>query len=346
MALRDQMTRRVDSKDSDDQAPAEEPSLGLELSRRRFLKGVGAGAAALSAGAVLTTSKPAHAYYMKWGAVCSPDTTGTSFAAKVDILRRIRPQTVRVSMFWGDPYNRRFTDAQLDALLGTGLTEMILQSSEDPDPNLARNQLNLLLPYIDRHPNILFVWELGNEPDWSLPGDPWLARWKRLATIRDNKPGQSRGNLMWAINMPAGRWKNVHDSNFPFATSGQYFDAFVRDTGDGLGGLLTGPYRPQIATVHCYSWDYLNRYPTRGEDNPYKMIDYVRGWNSTISMKVTEAGINTTASDRGYRYRDFGNTVANQTAGQIDSVCFYGLPNVEDPYDLNTSQADQLGTHP
>jgi hypothetical protein len=90
-----------------------------------------------------------------------------------------------------------------------------------------------------------------------------------------------------------------------------YFDAFVRDTGDGLGGMLDGPFKPDVVTVHCYSDDYLRLYRDRGERNPYKMIDYVRGWNSTISMKVTEAGINRVVSDRGARYRDFGTRVGN-----------------------------------
>ncbi|MEV4490273.1 twin-arginine translocation signal domain-containing protein [Micromonospora coxensis] len=325
--------------------PPERPG----LSRRRFLGGVGASAAALTVGSVLGTAESASAaYYMKWGAVVSPGdaTNNIDFNRKVDILRRMRPQTARISMFWGDPWNRRFSDAQLEALRGTGLTEMIIQSSEDPDPNLARHQLNLMLPYIDAHPNTLFVWELGNEPDWHLPNDPWLARWKRLATIRDNKPTQDRGNLLWAINMPAGRWTG-DGSGFTFGTSGRYFDAFVRDTGDGLGGMLSGPYQPDVVTVHCYSSTYLTRGADGGgERNPYKMIDYVRGWNSRISMKVTEAGIDGAKSDRGYRYVNFGSSVANETAGQIDSVCFYGIPPAERQYGIWETEANQIGTHP
>ena len=321
------------------------PTADGGLSRRGFLGAVGAGAAVVG-GQVLGGGQPAAAagtpginYYMKWGAVCSPP---GDFNRKVNILRRMRPQTVRVSMFWGSPGTRRFSNTQLDQLRGTGLNEMIIQSSEDPDPNLAYNELQTLLPYIDAHPNTLFVFKLGNEPDWHT--DPWLARWKRLATIRDNKWRQDRGNLLWAINMPAGRWRNVNDPNFPW-TSGQYFDAFVRDTGDGLGGMLTGPYRPDVVTVHCYSWDYLRRYTSRGDNNPYKMIDYVRGWNSSISMKVTEAGIDGFKSDRRYRYRDFGQRVAGETYGQIDSVCFYGLPDVERQYSIYEGEADQIGTH-
>lgn len=315
------------------------------LSRRGFLGAVGAGAAGLAAvGIAGAGAGPAAAesidYYLKWGAVCSPP---GDFNRKVNLLRRMRPQTVRVSMYWGDPNNRRFSDWHLDQLLGTGLNEMIIQSSENPDPGLAYRQLQAVLPYIDRHPNILFVFELGNEPDWHT--DPWTARWLRLATIRDNKWRQDRGNLLWAINMPAGRWRNPNDPNFPWS-SGQYFDAYVRDTGDGLGGMLTGPYRPDVVTVHTYSWDYLRRFPERWDDNPYKMIDYVRGWNSTISMKITEAGIDGRKPDRGYRYVDFGRRIAGETNGQIDSVMFYGLPDVEAQYGILEAEADQLGTHP
>jgi hypothetical protein len=312
------------------------------LSRRRLLGGVGAGAAALTVGGVLGADPASAAHYMKWGAVVSPP---GDWNRKVDILRRMRPQTVRVSMFWGDPYNRRFADWQLDQLLGTGITEMIIQSSEDPDSGLVSRQLDQVLPYITAHPNILFVFEIGNEPDWHT--DPYTARWKRLTAMRDNMWSRARGNLYLAVNMPAGRWRNANDPNFGYATSGQYFDAFVRDTGDGLGGMFGGPYSPRIVTAHCYSWDYLRRYPTRGEDNPYKMVDYVRGWSTSVSLKITEAGINMGGGwDRGSRYIEFGSSVANETAGQVDSVMFYGTPDVEAPYPIYEGEADRIGQHP
>jgi hypothetical protein len=319
----------------DDQRPG--------LSRRRLLGAAGAGAVALTTGGLLGTAGPASAaYYMKWGAVCSPP---GDFNRKVDVLRRMRPQTVRVSMFWGDPYNRQFSNAQLDALLGTGLNEMIIQSSEDPDSGLVSRQLDQVLPYVDAHPNTLFVFEIGNEPDYHT--DPYTARWKRLTALRDNLWSRARGNLYLAVNMPAGRWRNQYDPDFSYATSGEYYDAFVRDHGDGLGGMFGGPYSPKIVTVHCYSDDYLRRYPERGERNPYKMIDYVRGWSTTVSMKVTEAGINIGGgSTRGSRYVEFGSSVAGQTGGQVDSTVFYGLPDVESPYSIYETEANQVGTHP
>jgi hypothetical protein len=145
--------------------------------------------------------------------------------------------------------------------------------------------------------------------------------------------------------MPAGRYAG-DGTGFGFGSSGQWFDAFVRDTGDGLGPMFNGPYSPDIATVHCYSWDYLRRYPSRAEQNPYKMVDYVRGWSTSISMKVTEAGIDGNKSDRGYRYVEFGNSVGGETGGQVDSVCFYGLPPADRDYDIWEGEADQIGTHP
>ncbi len=319
------------------------PARGRAFSRRRFLGGMG-GAVALGAGLSLATTRPASASFMKWGAVVSPS-ADVPFSQKVDILRRIRPQTARLSMFWGNPNARQFDDGQLDQILGTGVSELIIQSSEDPDSGLARQQLDMLLPYISAHPDILFVWELGNEPDWHQPDNPGLARAHRLSAIRDNKASQSRSNLFWAVNMPAGRWAG-DGTGFTFGSSGQWFDGFVRDSGDGLGPMFGGPYSPDIATVHTYSWDFLRRYPERGENNPYKMVDYVRGWSTSISMKITEAGIDGAKSDRGYRYVEFGNSVGGETAGQIDSVCFYGLPPADSEYDIWEGEADQIGTHP
>lgn len=116
------------------------------ISRRQFLGGVAAGAVALTATQALGSRLPAAAssyYYQKWGAVCSPS---GDFGTKLDLLARMRPQTVRVSTFWGSPGSRQFSDGQLDQLLGAGLNEMILQSSEDPDANLAAAELDTLLP--------------------------------------------------------------------------------------------------------------------------------------------------------------------------------------------------------
>lgn len=225
-----------------------------------------------------------------------------------------------------------------DQLIATGLTEVILQSSEGADAETARTQLQQLFPVIDAHPDVLFVWELGNEPDYfDSSTDPGWCRYKRLSAIRDNRPAQSRPNLLWAINMPAGRWDIPNGS-------GWYFSEFVRDHGDGLGAMLTGHLRPDIATVHCYAHDRLCPNPGAGEANPFKMVDWVRGWNPNLPMKITEAGINSRPANRGNRYVEFGALLASYTGGRADSVCFYGLPDVEDSYALSYTDADQVAS--
>ncbi len=71
---------------------------------------------------------------MKYGAVCSPP---GDFGRKVDILRRMAPQTVRVSLFWQNASTPQFSNDQLDQLLGTPdinmkVTEAAINSN---DPN-------------------------------------------------------------------------------------------------------------------------------------------------------------------------------------------------------------------
>jgi hypothetical protein len=135
--------------------------------------------------------------------------------------------------------------------------------------------------------------------------------------------------------MPAGR------ADVP-GGSGAYFTDYVRDWNDGLGGMFGGANSPEVVTAHCYSWDHLRPYPERGDDNPVKMVDWIRGWSDTVSIKVTEAGINALPDDRGARYAEFGATVSDRTGGRCDSVCFYGLPDVEPDYPLRGIDVDAL----
>ena len=272
---------------------------------------------------------------MKYGAVCSPPLpAGWTFSDKVNILQRIVPQTVRVAMFYGNASTRQFSDSQLDLLLVTGLTEMIIQSSETADETAAQSELNQFIGYVGAHPSTLFGYELGNEPDQHESAT--TARYERLTTIRDIKPQYAQyTNLLWAINMASQN------------ATADYFNAFVLDPGDGLGNLLTGPYKPDLVTVHCYGYNTLCR--TDG-DQPYKLIDWVRGWNGTINIKVTECGIGSTASDRPNQYVEFAEkvglpqTMTRGGGGNLDSVCFYGLPQVEDPYNIDGPFADVIGS--
>jgi hypothetical protein len=340
--------------------PGRAPGTGPAMSRRRLLGTAGAGAAALAGGAlvgggVLGSAEPAQAVngFVKWGACVSPDSR-SNWATQINIFRRMKPNTVRIPMFWSNSTTRRFNDSQLNDLLNSGISEVIIQSAEDADSTQVNNELNQVTPYVAAHPGRLFVFEIGNEPDifGQNGGDPWLARWKRLTAIRDNKWRLAQySNLKFAINMPAGKDPTT-DPGFPWS-SGNYFSIFTGDAGDGLGGMFFGPNRPEILTAHCYSPDYLVR--RSGERNPWKMLDYIKGWNDIAagrgdqrrSVKVTEAGINNgSLTDRGYRYRSFGWALRSDTTGyNVDSVCFYGLPISALSYSITGTEADQLGTH-
>lgn len=273
---------------------------------------------------------------MKYGAVCSP--VG-DWGTKVNILGLMGPQTVRVSMFYANASTRQFADWQLDQLLNTGLSELIIQSGETADAATAQAQLNQFIGYVDTHPNTLFVYELGNEPDVHEVSAT-VARQKRLTTLRDVKPQYAtRSNLLWAINMPSQN------------ATPDYFNAFVLDPGDGLGNLLTGPNQPQLVTVHCYGFSTLCR---SDNESPYKMIDWVRGYTA-MNIKVTEAGIYdgvTRQPDdlRGARYVEFAEKVTwpwtstRGGGGNLDSVCFYGLPDVGAAWNITDALARAIGS--
>ena len=66
-----------------------------------------------------------------------------------------------------------------------------------------------------------------------------------------------------------------------------------------------------------------------------------------MRLKVTEAGINDGAlADRGQRYVEFVAQLEQLAGGQVDSVCYYALPRVNDresAYNLSRAEAEQLG---
>jgi hypothetical protein len=279
---------------------------------------------------------------MKYGAVCSPGTATnpSNYYVQADLLYRMHATTARVSMFFESPESRRYDNQGLDTLRGAGLTEMIIQSSETADAGLADRELSLCQDYIDAHPETLFVFELGNEPNQTTD-DAATARSKRLTTIRDVKPkyavrpdGSPRSNLLWAINMPSQN------------DDGSYFNAFVNDfANDGLGNLLTGPNQPDVVTVHCYGFATLCRGDSQA---PYKLIDWVRGYTDK-NIKVTESGIFdgiTVLPDsvRGPRYVEFAEKVSASGGGNLDSVCFYGTPEVESWFTISGGLADTIGS--
>lgn len=280
---------------------------------------------------------------MKYGAVCSPGdiSNPSNVGVQADLLYRMKATTARISMYFQSPNARRYSDSDLETLRGAGLTEMIIQSSETPTPDMAYNQLEWVRPYIQAHRDILFIFELGNEPDVSgdEQGNPGLAHWRRLTYLRDKRPLQREPNLLFAVNLVSQQQDNA-----------AYFNDFVRDWNEGLGPLLTGPNRPDLVTAHSYNADRLCPMPQAGNSNPYKVISWVQGWTTSLNIKVTEAGIsnanlgNTGPNSRAWRYVEFAEELGPNTGGQVDSVCFYGLPNVGAPYEIDGPFADEIGT--
>ncbi len=278
---------------------------------------------------------------MKYGGVASQP---SYLSNNVDLLRRMHAQTVRVSMFLNNAETKRYDFTALDQLRDVGLTEMIIQSAETADAAKVGREIPQFIGYVDANPNLLFIYELGNEPDF-YGEDPLVARSKRLTALRDVRPNYRRPNLLWAVN-------EIKSDGDP-----AYFDAYNRDAHDGLGAMFYSaaanqtyaPYAPDTITVHSYGTNTLC--PSSGEPtNPWRVLDYVRGWSTSINVKITEAGINdSSAPDRGNRYVEFVAKLDQITGGQVDSVCFYALPQVngnpvEAAYNIRAFEADQVGS--
>lgn len=293
---------------------------------------------------------------MKYGGVASEPAQMDRY---VELLGAMGASTVRVSMFLGRAFNRRFDNAALDRLLDTGLTEMIIQSSEAPD--VARSEHELaetgLIQYVGDHPHTLFIYELGNEPDKQpeYMSDPQTARTRILTILRDVRPHfRQHTNLLWAVNMPS------KDAQKPLNEGGtgnpSYSLDFVRDTGDGLGPIIPGPHTgdgvidqgnvPALVTAHCYGFTSLC-----GDDgnDPNHVLDLIRSWNKEINVKVTEAGINdgdlASSGERGKLYVDYGQTILPNCYGNVDSLTFYALAGVTDfpVYNLTDAEVEFIG---
>lgn len=286
------------------------------------------------------------------GAVMTPFPKGvddpTYFSqVKLPLLQRMNPDTVRVSQNWGNE-GPVFTNEQLQQIVDSVTTEIIIQSSERPYPDEALAQLQAVLPIIQANRNKYFVFEIGNESNEALGGvplDPIEAGQRFTAAYRacqreigdhfDREP-----NLWYAINQPSGK----ADAN--------YFTLF-NDQGVG---------EAEIATVHIYAPDsaptVMCPHPEWEEVNPWKIYDWVRGRYGTGKIvKVTEAGMPEKRQDvdpfsgnygsmRGFDYLEFARRL-EQTGDNTDSVCFYGIPETgaeEAFYNLDESDMNQLAT--
>jgi len=67
------------------------------------------------------------------------------------------------------------------------------------------------------------------------------------------------------------------------------------------------------------------------------------------NIKITEAGIFDGAtvlpdSVRGPRYVEFAEKVGASGGGNLDSVCFYGLPEVDPGFQISGALADTIGS--
>lgn len=220
-----------------------------------------------------------------------------NFSTQVARLQKMRATSVRLHMYYkASPDSPVFTKAQIDQLYNAGIRRFILRSAEAPDAATLGREF-----FSDRTSDGWTMWdisgtrtdswwffELNNEPN--LEGkSPYNARWDTLTFLKDNRSGHTRNNLRYIASMP------TPDSGAGY-TGAQYFDAYMRDTGDGLGcmlystaaGCTNTPYAPDGLGVHFYGYNNLDRADGHA---PYTTYDWVRGWSSTIPIYATEAGI-------------------------------------------------------
>jgi hypothetical protein len=244
----------------------------------------------------------------------------TNFSTQVARLQRMRATSVRLQMYYkGFPDSPVFTKAQIDQLYNAGIRRFILRSAEAPDAATMGREF-----FSDRTSDGWTMWdisgtradswwffELNNEPNMEGKS-PYNARWDTLTFLKDNRPGHTRNNLRYIVSMPTP----VGGAGY---TGAQYFDAYMRDTGDGLGCMLYStaagctnvPYAPDGLGVHFYGDNSLDRNDSKA---PYTVYDWVRGWSSTIPIYATEAGVNGGSWDgKAYLLNDFYRNVPTGT---------------------------------
>lgn len=316
---------------------------------------------------------------IKIGAVASPypeQNLDYWVRSKAQFLQTMRATTVRVSLFTGDMGRGaapRFTYPHLDMLLKGGgdtiqLSEMIINSREAPtinsdiSGNTVKSELEWILPYIahvsrDLNAQVLFVYEIGNEPNDHYKGSAEQARndtldclqylrdLRRRGALVGNTGMQLPDNLIWAFNMPNSR------------ADTSYIDPFLSPR-DGESLLQPDPSGDvplrYTVTVNCYGVSTL----TRDDPDLYRLIGRVRQQNQDINIKVTEAGLGTPIQEerdrgegyaRGEGYRQFVRDFESPPAPDdlvyqgVDSVCFYATPCVEPQiYNLTFNTARRI----
>lgn len=241
------------------------------------------------------------------------------------------PSTVRVQQFWNGE-GPRFLPPQLDEIRARGhgarsggLGEMIIQSSEYPDHNQAWDQYRSQVDYFRAHPETLFIFELGNEPDQHTTDGNAAARrlmdcvWK----IRDAEGMGGVGNVFLAVNMPTQ------------GADASFFVPFFAAQPGYQGDILNGTWSPRVLTVHGYGHAILC--PNDGAD-PWRMLREVRA-RTGKNVKVTEANIgwrevgnpgwpdDPQGAYRAYKLVEAANKINGWYGGAegIDSFCVYGF---------------------
>ncbi len=276
------------------------------------------------------------------GAHVTADPGPWEFPNQIKQLTDMGANTCRVQMFWGGV--RQFDDSQVDQLFAaTTGPEFIFMSSElvyvsggTGDSNGIESQWNIVKWFARRYPDRHIHFELGNEPN-EAAGRPITVegRWAE-------SPEDANRRLMQAYNYCAGSkpsnvWLMVN--NVSQNDDGAFFNRFNLDLGYG-----SPIHNVQIVTLHAYVGGYqpLCLY---GPDDPLKILRWVRSWNTSVPVKVTEAGINIDDHNwRPYRYVEFAEKLqrwSDELGGQpgawCDSVCFYfvGWDSVVPQYRLN-----------
>lgn len=252
-----------------------------------------------------------------------------------DFLRRMGAETCRVQMFWGG--ERRFSNDAIASLVSAvGGNEVILLSSEDvrliynpdgsinlTDGNSVHVQWNVVKYFAQTYPTTQWVFEIGNEPNLPLGAEaPDVAR-DRLMEAYKYCAGSKPANVRLAVNQPA---VTGNDSD------GAFFNAFNE----------RGPHGSPIHDVDivtCHTYGYSNLCVGNGGNEPFepwKIVRWVRSWNATVPIKLTEAGIDPQLAPnagstedevsfwRPYKYVEAAfNVERDGGPGPCDSICFY-----------------------
>jgi hypothetical protein len=201
-------------------------------------------------------------------------------------LHCAKPSVVKFNMFYdGNVQVPVFGSQHLDPVLDMGAKTVILRTAEtNIGPDAVQQQLTIpmsgwqrsILDYIQIHPQVKFIIEVGNEPD-RAGVNAWVQRWYLLQTAQKIAPlyRQSHPNLTWIASL------STKDGGAGFSGP-DYFNALMTT---GVDGALTSSYAG--FGVHAYGYNTLYR---DDANSPWAVSDWVYGFCDN-DIWVTEAGI-------------------------------------------------------